>query len=126
MTTQPALNEMGNRLIRLDAVATRFVDVFRECDGGLDGLQCVEAEALADMLRAVGGQRGEEAATNVIRTHAAGDDDEHGDTDPSHMHHDLWHEINDDAWCELGEECPTIRPDTADDEINRRKEAHDG
>lgn len=109
MTNQPALNAMGNDLIRIDGVVTHFVDTFRRCDGGLGGLQCEEAEAMAHALEVLGGKRGIEAALNVIRVHAAD-----GDEDPSSGHHREWHELNEGVPCEAGEECEVL--------VQRRKD----
>ncbi|MDQ1113950.1 hypothetical protein QE418_003398 [Microbacterium testaceum] len=50
----------------------------------LGGLQCVEVEAIADVLRAAGH---DESAATIVEAHAHGDDDEHDE------HHDRYVEI---------------------------------
>lgn len=107
---------------RLTTTMMNLVDVFGRCDGGLDGLQCEEAEALAAALEAFGGERSVAAARNVIRTHAMGDDEDRGDTDPSSQHHDIWHEENEGYECEAGETCKALIHDPSDDEVERQKD----
>ncbi|MET0725770.1 MAG: hypothetical protein ABWY36_05415 [Leifsonia sp.] len=116
MPNQPRLNEMGNKLIHLDGVVSQFVDTFRRYDGELSGLTCNEAESFASVLEELGGERGHEAATNVLQRHAVFDDEIDDE------HHPMFHEQG--GVCRYPDTCPVTNHeyDSSDDEIERRKD----
>jgi hypothetical protein len=73
----------ADRLSELVAAAERLASVALQMGDAeaLRGLTCTEAEAIADVCRAVGR---DDAAEVIVETHGTGDDDEGDD------HHDIY------------------------------------
>ena len=96
---------------KLDDAVQTMVAVLGQMSDAQEHMLCLEANAIADVIRFSGAADAEAAADQFIEHHAYGDD---GGGDE---HHDMWHDLTYEPV-----PCRECGHDESDDEIERRKD----